>query len=155
MNTIPSMSSSETSATTATVQFSPSEYANFMQQTTVHLPNGQHLHVERGGDPNHPTILLIMGLGAQMLIWPELFCEKLIAQGFQVIRFDNRDVGLSSKVRYPYQRVKPLVMMGRFSLGLKNTGAPYDLYDMAEDVAHLIDHLNLKCVHVIGASMGG
>ena len=59
--------------------------------------NGIELHVEVGGKPEHPTILLIMGLGAQMLFWPDFFCKSLIDQGFRVIRFDNRDIGLSSK----------------------------------------------------------
>lgn len=137
------------------LKFSPSQLNDFMQETRVDLPNGQSLHVEMGGEPGQPVILLIMGLGAQMLIWPDSFCRQLIARGYRVIRFDNRDIGLSSKVRNPGKRVNPLLLMGRFGLGLKNQGAPYDLYDMADDVAHLIEALQLTSVNVIGASMGG
>lgn len=137
------------------VVFTPSDYADFMQQALVTLPSGQQLHVEIGGNKNHPTIVLIMGLGAQMLFWPDMFCRQLIARGYRVMRFDNRDIGLSSKVRHKGKRLNPMLLMGRFGLGLKNQGAPYDLYDMAEDVSQLIDVLDLGRVHVIGASMGG
>lgn len=139
----------------AALQFQPSPYADFMQESKIDLPNGQSLHVEIGGDTNNPTILLIMGLGAQMLFWPDHFCRQLIDSGFQVIRYDNRDIGLSSKVRKKGKRLNTLKLMGRFSLGLKNDGAPYTLYDMAEDAKLLLDALKLEQVHVIGASMGG
>ena len=69
------------------LQFNMSPYAPFMQETKVTLGNGIELHVEMGGNPEHPTILLIMGLGAQMLFWPDFFCKSLIDQGFRVIRF--------------------------------------------------------------------
>ena len=138
-----------------TALFQPSPYADFMHEAKITLSNGQTIHLEKGGHPEHPTILLIMGLGAQMLIWPDDFCHQLIQKGFQVIRFDNRDIGLSSKVRNKGPRLNQLKLMGRFALGLKNTGAPYTLYDMAEDVSLLIDALELNKVHLIGASMGG
>ena len=77
-----------------TIQFQPSSYADFMQEAKVTLPNGQDIHIEKGGNPDHPTIVLIMGLGAQMLIWPNDFCQQLINAGYQVVRFDNRDIGL-------------------------------------------------------------
>ena len=137
------------------LQFNSSPYASFMQETRVSLPNGLQLHVEMGGDATHPTILLIMGLGAQMLYWPDAFCKQLIDQGFRVIRFDNRDIGLSSKIRRKGPRLNTFKLMGRFALGLPNAGAPYTLYDMADDVSHLIDQLGLERVHVLGASMGG
>ncbi|TXJ06703.1 MAG: alpha/beta hydrolase [Acinetobacter sp.] len=139
----------------AALQFQPSPYADFMRECKVDLPNQLSLHVEIGGNPQHPTILLIMGLGAQMLFWPDAFCKQLIDAGYQVIRFDNRDIGLSSKIRQKGKRLNTFKLMGRFSLGLKNNGAPYNLYDMAEDVSLLIDALQLKHVNVIGASMGG
>ena len=82
------------------LQFQVSPYASFMNETQVDLGNGIQLHVETGGNPEHPSILLIMGLGAQMLFWPDFFCKSLIDQGFYVIRFDNRDIGLSSKIRH-------------------------------------------------------
>ncbi len=140
---------------TAALQLKTSPYSDFMQEATIELPNQQHLHIEIGGNPEHPTILLIMGLGAQMLIWPDAFCKQLIDTGFQVIRFDNRDIGLSGKVKRQGVRLNTLKLMGRFSLGLRNEGAPYTLFDMADDVHLLIDALNLKQVHIIGASMGG
>ena len=137
-----------------TLAFRPSPYSAFMQASEVDA-NGLTFHFEVGGNPAHPTVLLIMGLGAQMLLWKDLFCEQLIAQGFRVIRFDNRDIGLSSKIRKKNKRLNTVKLMGRFTLGLSSQGAPYTLYDMAEDTSHLIDALGLGSVHVIGASMGG
>ena len=138
------------------LQFNMSPYAPFMQETKVTLGNGIELHVEMGGNPEHPTILLIMGLGAQMLFWPDFFCKSLIDQGFRVIRFDNRDIGLSSKVRNKErQRLNTMKLMSRFMVGLGNEGAPYTLYDMADDVAMLIDQLGIEKTYILGASMGG
>ena len=136
------------------LQFSNSPYTAFMHETKVDLGNGIELHVEVGGDPEHPPILLVMGLGAQMLYWPDFFCKSLIDQGYRVIRFDNRDTGLSSKIRNPGPRLNTLKLMSRFAVGLENQGAPYDLYDMAEDASLLIDRMGLDQVDVIGASMG-
>ncbi|WP_139852675.1 alpha/beta fold hydrolase [Acinetobacter pullicarnis] len=137
------------------LQFHASPYTHFMQETKVDLGNGIQLHVEIGGKPEDPCILLIMGLGAQLLFWPDFFCKMLIDQGFRVIRFDNRDIGLSSKVREHTQRLNTYKLMGRFSLGLKNQGAAYTLFDMAEDTVLLIDRLGLDKPHILGASMGG
>ncbi|WP_296282132.1 esterase EstB [uncultured Acinetobacter sp.] len=137
------------------LQFQSSPYTSFMQESTVDLGNGIQLHIEVGGNPNHPTVILIMGLGAQMLFWPDFFCKSLIDQGFRVIRFDNRDIGLSSKVRHKGPRLNAVKLMGRFALGLPNDGAPYNLYDMADDVALLIDRLGIEKAHILGASMGG
>lgn len=137
------------------LQYNVSPYTAYMQETQVDLSNGIRLHVEMGGNPEHPSIVLIMGLGAQMLFWPDFFCKSLIDQGFHVIRFDNRDIGLSSKIRHQGPRLNTLKLMGRFAVGLSNRGSPYDLYDMADDVALLIDRLGLTKTHIIGASMGG
>lgn len=137
------------------LQFNMSPYASFMQETKVTLANGIELHAEIGGHPEHPTILLIMGLGAQMLFWPDFFCKSLIDQGFRVIRFDNRDIGLSSKIRRKGKRLNTLKLMGRFALGLKNDGAPYTLYDMADDAILLLDQLGIEKASILGASMGG
>jgi pimeloyl-ACP methyl ester carboxylesterase len=139
----------------SSLQFAVSPYAPFMHETKIDLGNGIQLHVEIGGNENHPVVLLIMGLGAQLLYWPDFFCKSLIDQGFRVIRFDNRDIGLSSKIRHQGPRLNTLKMMGRFAIGLKNQGAPYNLYDMAEDIALLLERLNIEKAHVIGASMGG
>ncbi|WP_109440803.1 alpha/beta fold hydrolase [Acinetobacter haemolyticus] len=137
------------------LHFNVSPYTAFMHETKVNLGNGIELHVEMGGNPEHPTILLIMGLGAQMLFWPDFFCKALIDQGFRVIRFDNRDIGLSSKIRNKGKRLNTMKLMGRFMCGLGNEGAPYTLYDMADDVAMLIDQLGIEKTYLLGASMGG
>ena len=137
------------------LQFSHSPYTHFMQETKVDLGNGIQLHVEAGGDPEHPAVLLVMGLGAQMLFWPDFFYKSLIDQGYYVIRFDNRDIGLSSKIRHKGQRLNTFKLMGRFAVGLQNQGSAYTLFDMADDVALLIERLGLKNPHIIGASMGG
>ncbi|MEN8381286.1 esterase EstB [Acinetobacter radioresistens] len=136
-------------------QLKASPYSSFMHETRVDLGNGIELHVEIGGKPEHPTILLIMGLGAQLLYWPDFFCKSLIDQGYRVIRFDNRDIGLSSKIRHKGPRLNTFKLMGRFALGLQNQGAPYTLYDMADDVALLLERIGLEKTYVIGASMGG
>lgn len=137
------------------LEFQTSPYTAFMQQTKVDLGNGIQLHVEVGGKAEDPVLLLIMGLGAQLLYWPDFFCKSFIDQGFRVVRFDNRDIGLSSKVHYQGAPLSLPKLMGRFALGLENQGAPYSLYDMADDVALLIDKMQLGQVFVIGASMGG
>lgn len=133
----------------------PSQYNALMQESQIEIGNGIKLHVEIGGMENQETILLIMGLGAQMLIWPDYFCDALINAGYRVIRFDNRDIGLSSKIRHKGPRLNQFKLMSRFTLGLPNDGAPYTLYDMAEDTNRLMDALQLEKAHVIGASMGG
>ncbi len=133
----------------------PSPHHPHMQAGTV-AANGLDFHFEIGGDPAGEPVLLIMGLGAQMLHWTENFCQGLIDAGFRVIRFDNRDIGLSGKFQGRYKRVHPLKLMGRFSLGLTTPHASgYTLEDMAEDTHQLLHALRLERVHVIGASMGG
>lgn len=109
---------------------------------------------EDWGDETAPAFLLIMGLGAQMLLWPEEFCRQLVQKGYRVIRFDNRDIGLSSKIKIKSAPMHDLLRMGRFSLGLKSP-SPYTLYDMAADAIGLLDYLGIKKAHVAGASMGG
>ncbi|WP_374101715.1 alpha/beta fold hydrolase [Mycobacterium sp. SM1] len=106
------------------------------------------------GDPNHPTVLLIMGLGSQLLLWRTGFCEKLVAQGLRVIRYDNRDVGLSGKTD-PRRGSGPLLpRMIKFWLGIPSRSL-YTLEHMADDAAALLDHLGIERAHVVGASMGG
>ena len=112
------------------------------------------LHYEDMGDIDDPPVLLIMGLGAQMVLWRTEFCERLVRQGLRVIRYDNRDIGLSSKIE-PHSSGQPLVTrLIRSWLGLPSKAA-YTLEDMADDAAALLDHLDIKTAHVIGASMGG
>jgi pimeloyl-ACP methyl ester carboxylesterase len=106
------------------------------------------------GDPNHPPVLLIMGLGAQLLLWRKDFCEKLVDQGLRVIRYDNRDVGLSSKLSGQRSGAGTLPSMVRSFLG-KKSPAIYTLEDLADDAAALLDHLDIDRAHIVGASMGG
>src|SRR3954471_19284824 len=99
------------------------------------------LYYEDMGDVDDPPVLLIMGLGAQMLLWRTDFCEKLVGQGMRVIRYDNRDVGLSSKAERHRGRTRaqqPLVMrLTRSWLGLPSSAA-YTLEDLADDAAALL-----------------
>jgi pimeloyl-ACP methyl ester carboxylesterase len=118
-------------------------------------PSGDlDIYYEDLGDPNDPAVLLIMGLGAQLILWRDGFCQKLVDQGLRVIRYDNRDVGLSSKLRG--QRVDaPLYpRMVRSFLGLRSP-AVYTVEDMADDAAALLDHLGIDRADIVGASMGG
>ena len=112
------------------------------------------IYYEDIGDPNDPAVLLIMGLGAQLLLWREGFCERLINQGLRVIRFDNRDVGLSSKVEGKHTGAPLLPRMVRSYLG-RPSPAVYTLEHMADDAAALLDHLRIEQAHIVGGSMGG
>lgn len=115
---------------------------------------GLELYYEDMGDPSHPPILLIMGLGAQLSLWRQGFCDLLLAAGFRVIRYDNRDVGLSSKLDGRKVGGRQVTRMFRSWLGLPST-AVYTLEDMADDAAALLDHLGIERAHIVGASMGG
>ncbi len=112
------------------------------------------LAYERWGKETDPAVFLIMGLGAQLLIWPDSFCQTLVDKGYQVIRFDNRDIGLSSKIKKRSQKQNFWLSIARFQLGLPNP-SPYSLYDMAGDTIGLMSVLNIPRAHFIGASMGG
>jgi pimeloyl-ACP methyl ester carboxylesterase len=115
--------------------------------------NGIQLTYDAFGNPSDPPILLVMGLGMQMTAWDELFCEHLAARGFWVIRFDNRDIGLSTKIETA-GRPSSWKMM---SAGLfhRPMSAPYRLKDMAADTAGLMDALDIRAAHIVGVSMGG
>lgn len=106
------------------------------------------------GDPADPPVLLIMGVGAQLPMWPDGFCARLVGQGFRVIRFDHRDTGLSTKLdgQRADGSVYPRVL--RYLLG-RGSPVPYTLVDLAEDVRGLLDHLRIERAHIVGASMGG
>ncbi len=112
------------------------------------------IYYEDMGDPNHPPVLLIMGLGAQLLLWRKEFCEKLVDQGLRVIRYDNRDVGLSSKLSGQRAGSGTLPGLVRSYLG-RPSPAVYTLEDLADDAAALLDHLGIDRAHIVGASMGG
>ncbi|MCC7265795.1 MAG: alpha/beta hydrolase [Caulobacteraceae bacterium] len=96
--------------------------------------NGVEIEYETFGDPANETILLINGLGSQMTRWPVAFCEKLVAQGYHVVRMDNRDVGLSTWLK---------------------DGDAYRVEDMAADAVGVLDALGVEAAHVAGVSMGG
>jgi pimeloyl-ACP methyl ester carboxylesterase len=112
------------------------------------------IYYEDMGNPNDPAVLLIMGLGAQLLLWRKEFCEKLVDQGLRVIRYDNRDVGLSTKVTGRHTGASLAPRMVRSFLGLRSP-AVYTLEDVADDAAALLDHLEIDTAHIVGASMGG
>ena len=115
--------------------------------------NGITLEYQEFGPADAPPILLIMGLGMQLVAWPDSLCEGLARRGFRVIRYDNRDVGLSS--RMPASgRLKTGSMLARAVLRLP-VRPPYTLNDMARDAVGLMDALGIGAAHVVGASMGG
>ena len=115
--------------------------------------NGIDICYEIFGDATAEPMLLIMGLGAQMVLWDDAFCEKLAERGFRVIRFDNRDIGQSSKM----SGGKRLTAFELLKLRLLKipVAAPYRLYDMAVDTIALMDVLGIRKAHLVGASMGG
>ena len=115
--------------------------------------NGIELCYETFGSPTDPAIVLIMGLGGQMILWPDAFCEQIAARGFHVIRFDNRDIGRSSKIDVPVAINFPELLQKQ-AKG-ETIDAPYTLRTMADDVAGLLDALGIDSAHIVGASMGG
>lgn len=117
------------------------------------LPSGIELEYDSFGDKSAPALILVMGLGAQMIAWRDEWCELLAAQGFCVVRFDNRDVGLSTHLDHlPVPRAKHFLQVVLFK---KRGLADYYLKDMAEDVVALMDCLEIQQAHICGASMGG
>jgi pimeloyl-ACP methyl ester carboxylesterase len=111
--------------------------------------NGIEIAYETFGEPENPALLLIMGLGVQMLGWDEGFCELLAERGFHVVRFDNRDVGHSTWIE---GGPVPDVMA---AVAGDTSSASYLLGDMAADTAGLLDALGIEAAHVVGASQGG
>jgi pimeloyl-ACP methyl ester carboxylesterase len=118
------------------------------QEQTVDVGRGISLCYERLGDPNATPLLLVMGLGQQLIAWPDAFCEALVAGGYQVIRYDNRDVGHSTHATNRPPRLGQLITR-RFEPD------QYDLADLADDAAGLLDALGLSPAHIVGVSMGG
>ena len=110
--------------------------------------NGIEIEYETFGDSTSPPLILVMGLGAQMITWDDEFCEQLAQRGFHIIRFDNRDIGLSTKME---EAGMPDVM----SAFDGDARPAYTLDDMADDSVGLLDALGFSAAHVVGASMGG
>jgi pimeloyl-ACP methyl ester carboxylesterase len=115
--------------------------------------NGIELCWDSFGDAEAPPMLLVMGLAAQMIAWPDAFCERLAERGFRVIRFDNRDIGLST--RFDAAGVPDIGAALAAALQGKPVDAPYRLSDMAADAFGLLDALGIARAHIVGASMGG
>ena len=115
--------------------------------------NGIQIEYDTFGSPSAPPLLLVMGLGAQMINWHEEFCEQLAARGHYVIRYDNRDVGLSEKIESAGVPNIPALMEAR-ARG-ETPSFPYSLNDMADDGIGLLDALGIPAAHIVGASMGG
>ena len=115
--------------------------------------NGIDICYEIFGDANAEPMLLIMGLGAQMIHWDDEFCRQLAARGFRVIRFDNRDIGKSTRMK-GRGRLAPIELLALRYLRIPLT-APYRLRDMAQDTIALMDGLHIRSPHIVGASMGG
>jgi pimeloyl-ACP methyl ester carboxylesterase len=111
--------------------------------------NGIELAYQEVGDPGAEPVLLIMGLGTQMLAWDEEFCVQLAERGFRVVRFDNRDIGHSTMLDGAGVPSRVDLFLGR------RAGAAYLLPDMAADAVGLMDRLEIESAHVVGASMGG
>ena len=114
--------------------------------------NGITIEYDVHGDDGDEAVLLVMGLGGQLIAWPLEFVDRLVAKGFRVIRFDNRDIGLSTMTPEPpptRRRVLLSILSRRFAR------SSYTLADMAADAAVLLDHLGVARAHVVGISMGG
>ncbi len=104
---------------------------------------------ERLGDPAAPLVILMMGIGAQLIAWPDGLCDALVARGLQLVRFDNRDAGLSTHLTGAPAPNLPAALAGDY------TSASYTLSDMAADCVGLLDVLEFASAHFVGASMGG
>ena len=115
--------------------------------------NGIQLEIEDNGSPQGEPLLLIMGLGMQLVAWHEDFIESLVQRGFRVIRFDNRDIGLSENFDR-FGAPKLGLDMLRFAIGMR-VSSPYTLADMAADSVGILDALGIPKAHICGASMGG
>lgn len=121
---------------------------------TITTPNtGIELFYDEHGDPDHEPILLVMGLGAQMILWPDEFVQELVGHGYRVIRYDNRDIGLSQKMEgAKAPGIAWQLIRHRIGWPAK---VPYTLGDMADDGIGLLSALGIDRAHVVGASMGG
>lgn len=115
--------------------------------------NGIEIEYDEFGAPDAPAVLMIMGLGAQLVRWPMNLVEALVARGYRVIRYDNRDVGLSTK--FDAMGTPSFALMAVSHILRRPVRAPYSLTDMAADAVGLLDALGIDRAHIVGASMGG
>jgi pimeloyl-ACP methyl ester carboxylesterase len=120
-----------------------------MDERYADVGNGITLCYETFGDPSAPPMLLVMGLGTQMIAWDTRFCEDLAGRGFFVIRFDNRDIGRSTRLDGAHVPSLPEIALRRIP------NPAYTLADMALDTVGLMDALEIERAHVVGISMGG
>lgn len=124
--------------------------AELMARVTA---NGVQLEVDTIGDPLKPSVMLIMGLGMQLTAWPDELCRILVSSGFHVIRFDNRDVGLSERIKSKSPvNISMATLRYLFRLPVP---APYLIDTMADDAIGVLDALGIGAAHLIGASLGG
>jgi pimeloyl-ACP methyl ester carboxylesterase len=115
--------------------------------------NGITIEYESLGENAAPVVLLVMGLGMQLIAWADPFCERLVQRGFRVVRFDNRDCGLSQKMDHlGFPNLPRAAIRSRLGLRVRS---PYTLEDMAQDTVGLLDALGIRAAHVVGASLGG
>lgn len=130
--------------------FSAAIRAVSSQQASV---NGIEVAYKVLGDPSHPTVVMVMGMGASHILWGDYLPNQLVEAGYQVVLFDNRDVGGST---YLDQYGQPTIWweVVKDAIGFE-MNAPYDLNDMAKDTVSLMDALDIQQAHIVGASMGG
>jgi pimeloyl-ACP methyl ester carboxylesterase len=121
-------------------------------ELTFAQANGIEIAYDTFGNDRKPPMLLIMGLGTQMIVWDEAFCSQLASKGYWVIRFDNRDIGLSTK--FKNAGVPNLEQLEQAVKKREPFEIPYTLLDMAEDAVGLLDALGSKTAHIVGESMG-
>lgn len=115
--------------------------------------NGIEICYETFGDKSNPTVLFVMGLGAQMIAWPDAYMTGMVEAGFHVVRYDNRDVGLSQK--YDEAGMPDFQALIMDLAAGRAPEVPYTLADMAADGIGLMDALDIDKAHIVGASMGG
>jgi pimeloyl-ACP methyl ester carboxylesterase len=117
------------------------------------VANGIAIEAEDTGTPDRPAVMLVMGLGMQLVAWPDALVDPLVAAGYRVVRFDNRDIGLSQKFE---ELGVPNIMWEslkhRFGISVQ---APYTVHDMALDTLGVMDALHIGRAHIVGVSMGG
>jgi pimeloyl-ACP methyl ester carboxylesterase len=115
--------------------------------------NGLEFEVESSGDISAPAVLLTMGLGMQLVSWPDVFVDALVKAGYRVIRYDNRDIGLSSHLDHlGAPNMAWQLLKAKMGLGIN---AAYSLQDMAKDALGILDALSISQAHIVGVSMGG